>query len=256
MDTAYVIGNGESRLIYPIKQIKHKGFIYGCNAIYRDHSDLCDRIVAVNEPMYNELIESKQQGKISPHTELIGMNDISKWNYVINDELPETKPRILKIYRLWTSVNKETGNIKHRDFSNHRGSGCSAVLHAAENGFKNIVIIGFDILGARQWELPTNDLSNLQNNVYKNSPNYDDRTSMKSYLKFEWLFHLTQIFRKFPHTNFYYINRKEYIESNHLLNNYFSYAPDNVKIGIYADLQRIVDGKKNEVVWKKIKTKK
>jgi hypothetical protein len=250
MDTAYVIGNGESRLIYPINNIKGKGFIYGCNAIYRDHADLCDRIVAVNGPMYDELVEAKKQGKISSRTELIGINDISKWNYVMDNEPADTLPKKLKIYRLWTSINKKTGKVKHKDFCDHKGSGCSAVLHAAENGFKNIVIIGFDILGARQWEMPENELSNLQNNVYKNSVNYDDRDSMKAYLKFEWLFHLTQTFRKFPNTNFYYINRKEYVESNNLLKDYFAHAPDNVKIGIYADLQRIVDGKINEISWK------
>lgn len=250
METAYIIGNGESRLIYPIKYLKHKGYIYGCNAIYRDHGDLCDRIVAVNESMYQELVESKKQGKISADTELIGINDISKWNYVMDNEPADTLPKKLKIYRLWTSINKKTGKVKHKDFSDHRGSGCSAVLHAAERGFDNIVMIGFDILGARQWEMPQNELSNLQNNVYKNTVNYDDRDSMKAYLKFEWLFHLTQTFRKFPNTNFYYINRKEYVESNNLLKDYFAHAPGNVKIGIYADLQRIVDGKINEIVWK------
>lgn len=250
MDTAYVIGNGESRLIYPIKKLKHKGFIYGCNAIYRDNKDLCDRIVAVNQPMYQELVQAKKQDRLSPDTELIGIDDISKWNYNINDEPKDTLPKKLKVYRLWTSINKETGNIKNKDFCEHRGSGCSAVLHAAENGFNNIVIIGFDILGARQWEMPENELSNLQNNVYKNSLNYDDRDSMKSYLKFEWLFHLTQIFRKFPDTNFYYVNRKEYTESNNLLKEYFAHAPGNIKIGIYADLQRIVDGKKHEIIWR------
>ena len=57
MDTAFVIGNGESRNIFPIKDLKNKGIIYGCNAIYRDYPELCDHIVAVNDPMYNELKE-------------------------------------------------------------------------------------------------------------------------------------------------------------------------------------------------------
>jgi len=37
MDTAFVIGNGESRKIFPIETLKGHGIIYGCNAIYRDH---------------------------------------------------------------------------------------------------------------------------------------------------------------------------------------------------------------------------
>ena len=55
MDTAFIIGNGESRNIFPIKDLKDKGIIYGCNAIYRDRPDLCDNIVAVNQEMYDEL---------------------------------------------------------------------------------------------------------------------------------------------------------------------------------------------------------
>ena len=42
MDTAFVIGNGESRNIFPIEHLKGKGIVYGCNAIYRDHPTLCD----------------------------------------------------------------------------------------------------------------------------------------------------------------------------------------------------------------------
>ena len=57
MNTAFIIGNGESRTIFPIEQLKGHGTIYGCNAIYRDYPNLCDHIVAVNDPMYEELKE-------------------------------------------------------------------------------------------------------------------------------------------------------------------------------------------------------
>ena len=43
----------------------------------------------------------------------------------------------------------------------------SAVLMAAESGIKNVVILAFDILGARQWERDTP--SRAQNNMYKNT---------------------------------------------------------------------------------------
>ena len=42
MDTAFVIGNGESRAIFPIEHLKGNGDIWGCNAIYRDYPKLCD----------------------------------------------------------------------------------------------------------------------------------------------------------------------------------------------------------------------
>jgi len=66
MDTAFLIGNGESRNIFPIENLKDKGVIYGCNAIYRDHPMLCDHIVAVNQPMYDELAKWHNNGKESP----------------------------------------------------------------------------------------------------------------------------------------------------------------------------------------------
>ena len=37
MDTAFIIGNGESRNIFPIDTLKGNGVVYGCNAIYRDY---------------------------------------------------------------------------------------------------------------------------------------------------------------------------------------------------------------------------
>ena len=81
MDTAFIIGNGESRNIFPIKDLKDKGIIYGCNAIYRDRPDLCDHIVAVNPPMYEELKQWHNETK--PDLKIYGPNDISKWNYII-----------------------------------------------------------------------------------------------------------------------------------------------------------------------------
>ena len=80
MDTAFIIGNGESRNIFPIKDLKDKGIIYGCNAIYRDRPDLCDNIVAVNQEMYDELKE--WYDKTKPTLKIHGPNDISQWNYI------------------------------------------------------------------------------------------------------------------------------------------------------------------------------
>ena len=91
MDTAFIIGNGESRNIYPIEKLKGNGIIYGCNAIYRDHPMLCDHIVAVNPPMYDELAKWHNNGKESP--QIYGIDDISKWNYILpgdqDDDVPE-----------------------------------------------------------------------------------------------------------------------------------------------------------------------
>ena len=244
MDTAFVIGNGESRNIYPIEKLKGNGIIYGCNAIYRDHPMLCDHIVAVNPPMYEELAKWHNNGKESP--QIHGIDDISKWNYICPGDDEEDVPEGLKIYRVWRGGDiKKGGKIRTIDFTESRGSGMSAVLMAAESEIKNIVIMAFDILGAQQWEMETP--SRIQNNIYKNSLNYPDRESMKAYLKYEWMYQLRQIIRRFPNTNFYFINRKEYLYGNTFLRWYLDQP--NVKAGIYADLQRWVDGFRDDIKW-------
>ena len=247
MDTAFVIGNGESRNIFPIDKLKDNGVIYGCNAIYRDHPKLCDHIVAVNPPMYEELAAWHNNGKESPT--IHGPDNISNWNYICDGDHEQDIPQGLKIYRTWRGGDiKKGGKIKTNDFSMARGSGCSAVLMAAESGIKNIVILAFDIMGAQQWEMETP--SRIQNNIYKDSINYPGRESMKAYLKYEWMFQLRQTFKKFPRTNFYFINRKEYLDGNPFLRWYFDQP--NVKCGIYADLQRWITGVRDDIKWKKL----
>jgi len=258
MDTAFVIGNGESRAIFPIDELKTKGIIYGCNAIYRDHPTLCDHIVAVNPPMYEEL--KNWYDKENPNLKIHGPNDISEWSYIMPGDTEFDTPSGLKIYRIWRGGNYEKHGNKIRtiDFAQNRGSGMSALLLAAESGVKNIVLLAFDILGAKQWEAEEGIQSRIQNNVYKNTENYPSRMNMKAYLKYEWLFQLRQIIRKFPKTNFYFINRKEYVTGNSFLRHYFMDGNKilntlrpfaNVKTGIYADLRRWVDGKKEDIKW-------
>ena len=243
MDTAFIIGNGESRNIYPIEKLKGNGIVYGCNGIYRDHPMLCDHIVAVNPPMHEELA-TWHNNKESPS--IHGIDDISEWNYICQGDDGEEVPEGLKLYRLWRGGDiKKGGKIRTIDFSENRGSGMSAVLMAAESGIKNVVIMAFDILGAQQWEMETP--SRIQNNIYKNSPNYPDRESMKAYLKYEWMYQLRQITRKFPGTNFYFINRKEYLYCNAFLRWYLDQP--NIKAGIYADLQRWIDGSRDSIKW-------
>ena len=250
MDTAFVIGNGESRNIFPIKDLKNKGVIYGCNAIYRDYPELCDHIVAVNDPMYNELKE--WYDKTKPNLKIHGPADISKWNYTCIGDEESDVPQGLKLYRIWRGGDiKKSNAIRTIDFTNSRGTGCSAILMAAESGIKNIVIFAFDIMGARQAEFQmTGQNSREQNNIYKNTVNYPARMSMKAYLKYEWMFQIRQIIKEFPKTNFYFINRSEYIDSNTFLRWYFD--KPNIHPGIYADLRRWVDGDRDKITWKKL----
>ena len=254
MDTAFIIGNGESRPIFPIQNLKGHGIIYGCNAIYRDHPELCDHIVAVNQPMYEELKAWHQ--KINSKIKIHGPEDISKWNYICSGDSETDTPDGLKLYRIWRGGDiKKSNAIRTIDFSLNRGSGMSAVLMAAEAGIQNVVMLAFDILGARQWEMDARpetrgQTSRAQNNMYKNTMNYPSRMSMKAYLKYEWMYQLRQIIRKHPNTNFHFINRKEYILGNAFLRWYFDQP--NIKTGIYADLRRWVDGERDYINWMRL----
>ena len=251
MDTAFIIGNGESRPIFPIQDLKGNGIIYGCNAIYRDHPELCDHIVAVNQPMYLELKAWHQ--KINSKIKIHGPEDLVNWNWIIEGDQENDIPKGLKLYRIWRGGNiKNGGKIRTLDFSLARGSGCSAVLLAADSGVKNVVILGFDILGSRQWEYAVKDGSSSreQNNIYKNTENYPSRISMKAYLKYEWMYHLRQTLRKYPNTNFYFINRKEYLEYNPFLKYYFDQP--NIQVGTYGDLERWSSNNIDQIKWRRL----
>ena len=246
MDTAFIIGNGESRNIFPIEDLKNKGIIYGCNAIFRDRPNLCNHIIAADKDMFAEL--KQWYDKTNPNLKIYGPNDLSKWSYICKDDKESDIPEGLKIYRIWRGGDIKKGTIRTIDFSQQRGSGMSALLLAAESGIKNIIILAYDILGARQWEMDSP--SREQNNMYKNTLNYSYRMSMKAYLKYEWMYQLRQIIRQFPNTNFHFINRREYIEGNHFLRHYFDQP--NIKVGIYADLRRWIDGLRDDIQWMKL----
>ena len=101
----------------------------------------------------------------------------------------------------------------------------------------------------------------IENNIYKNTLNYPDRQSMKAYLKYEWMYQLRQIIRKFSGTNFYFINRRENIFANHFLPHYFSVGSSeartkrkmkNIDVGTYGDLKRWTEGNRESIQWIKL----
>ena len=150
-------------------------------------------------------------------------------------------PKGLQLYRYWIGGNNKTGVMRTLDLSEAKGSGCSAVLHAAEQGYKHIFCIAFDMLGAEQYRKPYTLQSREQNNIYKNTPNYPTRMNMKAYLKYEWMFQLTQIARKFTNSNIYMINRKEYLKGNNLLPHYMKHSKNNFYGAHYAELKKFIE---------------
>lgn len=113
-NTAFVLGNGRSRLaINPTPLLDH-GSVYGCNAIYREFEP--HYLIAVDVKMVNEIIGS-------------GYN---------------------KTHEVWTNPNKGISSKNYLNmFNPHKGwsSGPTALWLAASRGHKHIYILGFDYQG-------------------------------------------------------------------------------------------------------------
>jgi hypothetical protein len=113
-DVAFVLGNGKSRLNLNLPELKSKGVIYGCNALYREFEP--DHLIAVDVKMINEIVAA---GYTSTHS-------------------------------VWTNPNKGVSSKSNVNFFNpHKGwsSGPTALWFACEQGHKKIYIFGFDYQG-------------------------------------------------------------------------------------------------------------
>ena len=113
-DTAFVLGNGTSRLNVNPEALLKLGTVYGCNAQYREFSPHV--LVAVDVKMVNEIIAAGYH----------------------------------KTHQVWTNPNKGISTkVNVNFFSPHKGwsSGPTALWHAASQGHREIYIFGFDYEG-------------------------------------------------------------------------------------------------------------
>lgn len=113
-NTAFVLGNGRSRLNIELSLLHRHGTVYACNAIYREFEP--DHLIAVDVKMINEIVAS---GYHNTHS-------------------------------VWTNPNKGIINKTNINFFNpHKGwsSGPTALWFASSTGYKQIYILGFDYQG-------------------------------------------------------------------------------------------------------------
>lgn len=113
-NTAFVLGNGTSRLNTNLNQLKNLGTIFGCNALYREFD--ADYLVAVDVKMVNEIIAAGYH----------------------------------KTHAVWTNPNKGVSTKDYINFLNpHKGwsSGPTALWLACLKNYTKIYILGFDYQG-------------------------------------------------------------------------------------------------------------
>ena len=138
--TAFVLGNGESRRGIDINDLKEKGTVFACNAVYRTHRP--HFLIAVDPKMIFEIAET---------------------DYPVHN-------------KVWSNFNAQYN--KHPKILNHVNwfkpslgwsSGPTALRMACEHGFKEIYILGFDYQGLNQGKRFT------LNNIFGDTRNYKKR---------------------------------------------------------------------------------
>jgi len=137
---AFVLGNGESRRGIEINDLKEKGTVFACNAVYRTHRP--DFLIAVDPKMIFEIAET---------------------DYPVHN-------------KVWSNFNAQYN--KHPKILNHINwfkpslgwsSGPTALRMACEHGYKEIYILGFDYQGLNQGKRFT------LNNIFGDTRNYKKR---------------------------------------------------------------------------------
>ena len=137
---AFVLGNGESRRGIDINDLKEKGTVYACNAVYRTHRP--HFLIAVDPKMILEIGET---------------------DYMLNN-------------KVWSNFNAQYKT--HKKILDHCNwfkpslgwsSGPTALKMACDHKFKDIYILGFDYQGHK--EDSKNKIYKL-NNMFGGTRNY------------------------------------------------------------------------------------
>ena len=141
---AFVLGNGTSRTLINLNQLKDKGTIYGCNALYREFQP--DYLVAVDTKMILEINKSGYQ----------------------HDN------------NVWTNRNRAFDKMNNFNFfqsSKGWSSGPTALHLASEHKNDEIYILGFDYIGI------DNKLNNIYADTFNYKKSHEKATYHGNWLR-------------------------------------------------------------------------
>ena len=139
-EVAFVLGNGQSRKGIDLNNLKEKGTVFACNAVYRTHQP--HWLVAVDPKMMLEIAET---------------------DYVVHNKVYSNYNR---------QYEKHQKLLDHVTWSKPSlgwSSGPTALRLACEQGFKEIYILGFDYQGLA---VDANKNRFNFNNIYGDTRNY------------------------------------------------------------------------------------
>ena len=166
---AFVLGNGESRKGIDIDDLKEKGTVFACNAVYRTHRP--DFLVAVDPKMILEIAET---------------------DYMENN-------------KVWSNFNNQYNkNQKILDHCNWFtpslgwSSGPTALKMACDHGFKEIYILGFDYQGHK--EDSKNNRYKL-NNIFGDTRNYKKKSDEATFFG-NWMNQTKRCLKDYPDVKF------------------------------------------------------
>jgi hypothetical protein len=169
-NTAFVLGNGESRRGIKIADLKKHGTVFACNAVYRTEEP--DYLIAVDTKMILEIAESEY-----PVTHEVWSN----YNHQY-----EKSPRA-KTYIKWFQPSLGWS------------SGPTALKMAADKKFSTIYILGFDYQGHPR----DNRSKSFQfNNVFKDTRNYKKAKDEATFYG-NWLNQTKRVLGDYPQIQFF-----------------------------------------------------
>jgi len=179
-DIAFVLGNGESRKGIDINDLKEKGTVFACNAVYRTHRP--HFLIAVDPKMILEIAET---------------------DYAVHN-------------KVWSNFNAQYNkNQKILDHVNWFkpslgwSSGPTALRMACDQGFKEIYILGFDYQGH-------NDGKRFKlNNIFGDSRNYKKRNDEATFYG-NWMNQTKRVLQDFKDVKFHRVIPKGWFQPKDL----------------------------------------
>jgi hypothetical protein len=169
-NTAFVLGNGESRRGIQIADLKKHGTVFACNAVYRTEEP--DYLIAVDTKMILEIAET---------------------------EYPVT-------HEVWSNYNHQykknsraETHIKWFHPSLGWSSGPTALKMAADKKFSTIYILGFDYQGHPRNE---RNKSFQFNNVFKDTRNYKKSKDEATFYG-NWMNQTKRVLTDYQHIQFF-----------------------------------------------------